>query len=102
MEKKPRALLIALDCSSATFWAETTSTPVGRILAMSRSTVALSAPADVATSMVSTRPSSWKSFWAVGRVKAAKVAPPRLSAEPKRTIPEMVKVSGGPGSSTLT
>ena len=58
VEKKPSALLIALDCSSATFCAGTTSTPVGSTLAMECSTVALSAPGAIATSMESTRPST--------------------------------------------
>ena len=38
----------------------------------------------------------------MGRSKAAKVAPPRLSAEPNRTMPEMVNCFGGPTRRILT
>ena len=47
-------------------------------------------------------PTRSKSFWAVGRSKAAMVAPARLSAVPKPTMPVRVKVWGGPISRTRT
>ena len=52
--------------------------------------------------MASYWPTRLKSFWAVGRSKAAMVAPARLLAVPKRTMPDRVKVCGGPISSTRT
>ena len=48
------------------------------------------------------RPTSLKRCWAVGRSKAARVAPARLSAVPNLTRPEMVKVCGGPENSMRT
>ena len=48
------------------------------------------------TSMASKRPISLNRCCAVGRSKAAMVAPARLSAVPNLTRPEMVKVWGGP------
>ena len=63
---------------------------------MSRCTVALSAPGDATTSMKSNCPTSPMTRCAVGMSKAARVAPARLSAVPKRARPVMVKVWVGP------
>ena len=69
---------------------------------MARSTVALSAPGLATTLMLSNWPTSPMSFWAVGVSKPARVAPARLSADPKRTSPVMVKVRVGPCSKIRT
>ncbi len=58
-------------------------------------TVALSAPGWVRRSMASNCPTRLNRLWAVGRSKAAIVAPARLLAVPNFTNPEMVKVWGG-------
>ena len=59
-------------------------------------------PSAATTSISSKRPSRLSTSWAVGRVKPARVAPPRLPAEPKPMMPETVKVRAGPWSRTLT
>ena len=53
VEKKPRAWLMALACSLATVCPVTTSTPAGRVAAMARCMVALSAPGLASTSIAS-------------------------------------------------
>ncbi len=51
VEKNPSAWLTLLDCSLATVWPVTTSTPEGSSLAMARCTTCLSAPGVANTSM---------------------------------------------------
>ena len=69
---------------------------------MARWTVALSAPGAARTLIESYCPTRSNSCWAVGSQKAAMVAPARLLAVPNRTMPEMVKVCGGPASRIRT
>ncbi len=102
VEKKPSAWLMELVCSVATVWPDTTSTPAGSWRAMARWRAALSVPGLARTLMESNCPTSPNTCWAVGRSKAASVAPARLSAEPNLTRPEMVKVRVGPASRTRT
>ena len=52
--------------------------------------------------MWSNWPTSSRTTWAVGRVKAATVTPARLSAVPNWTIPVMVNVRVGPPKRTRT
>ncbi len=94
--RKPSAWPMALVASLTTVWPVTTSTPRGNARAMSRCTVALSAPGCATTSIASNWPTSPRSAWAVGVSKAARVAPARLSAVPKRARPTMVNVRVGP------
>ena len=94
--KKPSAWLMAPVASLMTVWPVTTSSPRGSARAMSRCTVALSAPGWATTLMVSNLPTSPSRRWAVGVSKAASVAPARLLAVPKRASPVMVKVFVGP------
>ena len=96
MLKKPSAWLMALVCSLITVCPVTTSHPRGSARAMARCTVALSAPGWATTLMVSNLPTSPSSACAVGRSKAASVAPARLLAVPKRASPVMVNVLVGP------
>ena len=96
VEKKPSALSTALACSLATVCPDTTSTPCGRTRAIPRWTDAAFAPGASTTSMVSKRPTSPRTAWAVGTSKAATVAPARFLTVPKRAMPVMVKVLGAP------
>ena len=100
--RKPSAWSMALVASLATVWPVTTSMPGGSARAMARWTCALSAPGWATTLMVSNLPTSPMSLWAVGRSKAASVAPARLSAVPKLARPLMVNVWVGPCSRIRT
>ena len=53
VEKKESAWLMSFDCSAATVWPVTTSTPEGSVRAIPRRTLALSTPGAASTSMVS-------------------------------------------------
>src|ERR1700676_3634245 len=96
VEKKERAWLMEVVASLATVCPVTTSTPGGRDWAMARWSWALSARGWLRTSTAPRWPGSPRICWAVGRSKAARVAPARLLAVPKVTMAEMVKVWGGP------
>ena len=96
MLKKLRAWPIALVASSTTVLPVTTSTPGGRERAMARCTLCWLLPGVATTLMVSNLPTSPSTAWAVGMSNAARVAPARLSAVPKRARPLMVNVRGGP------
>ena len=100
--KKPSAWLMALVCSLITVWPVTTSTPGGSTRAMACWTVVLSAPGALTMLMLSNLPTSPRTACAVGVAKAARVAPARLFAVPKRIRPLMVKVRVGPRSRMRT
>ena len=92
----------AVMVSFTTVCAVTTSTPGGSTLAMSRCTVALSAPALVITLMVSNSPVRLSTACAVGRLNPAKVSPARLPPEPNWAMPLMVNVRDGPSDRMRT
>ncbi len=82
VEMNDSASFTAVESSLATVWPLTTSTPDGRMCAMARCSLTVSAPGAASTLIVSNAPGRLNSRCAVARSNPARVTPARLSAEP--------------------
>ena len=103
IRKKPSPSFSCSDCSSATEVLVTASTLGGQHLLDRGSRAARGRrPRRPSTEIESNSPSLSSTRCAVGNVNDASVAPPRLSASPKPTIPEIVNSSGGPWNRIFT